>query len=222
MLYNTGHRFTKIIDPPSQEDIYNCKYYFGLNYNQVKVSGAPKFLIDLLDQFPLDGRNNFLQIRPQDFRVGMPYNVDGTHWHTDYGVRLVDSNGNQIKAYAKNHNEFHVMTISWGHGTLTDFIKTPMELPNNLEYNNTKERWEFWNNSLLNRLKEPFEFISAPMNQMSEYTSRDLHRNDGIIHSNGLRLLIIATDCDHIEGSVRIWPSIREIDNGAPIPNNER
>ena len=222
MLYNTGHKFTMTIDPPSQEDIYNCKYYFALNYNQVKKSGAPKFLMDLLDQFPFDGRNNFLQIRPQDFRKGMPYNVDGTHWHTDYGVRLVDENGNQIKAYAKNHDEFHVMTISWGYGTLTDFIKTPMDLPDNLEYNDSKDRWEFWNNSLLNRLKEPFEYITSPMNQMSEYTSRDLHRNDGIIHSNGFRLVIIATDCDHIEGNTRIWPSIRELDNGAPIPKNER
>lgn len=222
MLYNTGHKFTNIIEPPTQDEIYNCKYYFGSSYNQVKASGAPKFLMDLLDQFPFDGRNNFLQIRPQDFRKGMPYNVDGTHWHTDYGVRLLDENGKQKKMYARDHNEFHVMTISWGAGTLTEFVKTPMELPNNLEYNDTKEKWETWNNLLLERLKEPFESFSSPMNQMSEYTSKEVHRNDGIIHSNGLRLLIIATDCDRVEGTPRIWPSIKELDEGAQIPNNER
>lgn len=204
MLYNTTHKLTKIIDSPSQEDIYNCPHYFAMSYDQVKSSGAPKFLIDLLDQFPFDGRKNILQIRPQDFRQTNP-SIDGRHWHTDYNVRLLD-NEIERKAYAKTHDEFHLMVISWGAGSSTEFIETPMELPNNLE------DWDGWKSALDKRLKDSFEVMSAPKNQMVEYTGRDLHRADNIIHSNGLRLMIVAFDCDNIDGNIRILPTIRELD----------
>lgn len=222
MLYNTGHRFTNIIQPPSQEDIYNCPLYFEMSYDQIKNVGAPQFLISLLDQFPFDGRKNFIQVRPQDFRTGNPYNLDGTHWHTDYSARLINEDGSKKKVYAKDHNEFHIMTISWGAGCRTEFAKTPMELPNNLDYKDTKEKWEIWNNMVVERLKEPFESAIAPNDQMSEYTTRDLHRANRVIHSKGLRLLIIATDSDNIDGNIRILPSIKEMDNGAIISDYER
>ncbi|HEY5267659.1 MAG TPA: hypothetical protein VII94_00815 [Candidatus Saccharimonadales bacterium] len=216
MLYNTTHKLTKIIDPPSHEDIYNCPHYFGMSYDQVKSSGAPDFLIKLLDQFPFDGRKNILQIRPQDFRVGNAP-IDGRHWHTDYNVRLLD-NGAQKKIYANDHDDFHLMVISWGAGCSTEFIETPMDLPNNLELKESQEKWDLWDKSLADRLAQPFKVISAPKNQMMEYTARDLHRADGIMHSNGLRLMIVAFDCSDIEGKVRVLPSIKELDNGAEKP----
>lgn len=212
MLYNTTHKLTKIILPPSHEDIYNCPHYFGMSYEQVKSSGAPKFLIDLLDQFPFDGRKNILQIRPQDFRI-QNANIDGRHWHTDYNVRLLDK-----KVYANNHDDFHLMVISWGAGCSTEFIETPMDLPNNLELKDSKEKWDLWDSALSSRLAQPFDVISAPKNQMMEYTARDLHRADGIMHSTGLRLMIVAFDCDDIDGNERILPSIRDLDNGVPPP----
>jgi hypothetical protein len=221
MLYNTTHNLTKIIEPPTQEDIYNCPHYFGMSYEQVKTSGAPQFLIDLLDQFPFDGRKNILQIRPQDFRASNTP-IDGRHWHTDYNVRLLDKEGNQNKVYANGHDDFHLMVISWGAGCSTEFINTPFELPDNLAHKNTKEDWENWDNALRARLLQPHEVISAPKNQMIEYTSRDLHRADGIMHSQGLRLMIVAFDCDDIDGTVRILPSIKEIDNGASVPTYSR
>lgn len=216
MLYNTSHKFTRVIDPPSQEDIYNCPHYFAMSYDQVKISGAPKFLMNLLDQFPFDGRKNILQIRPQDFRSeNTP--IDGRHWHTDYNVRLLN-NETQIKKYANNHNDFHLMVISWGAGCSTEFITTPFELPDNLAVKDTKEGWNLWNDELSKKLLEPYNVISAPKNQMVEYTTKDLHRADGIMHSTGLRLMIVAFDCDDIDGVERILPSIRDIDNGISVP----
>jgi hypothetical protein len=93
-----------------------------------------------------------------------------------------------------------------------------MNLPNNLELKDSKENWEIWDNSLKERLSNPFEAITAPKNQMVEYTTRDLHRADGIMHSSGLRLMIVAFDCDEIDGNVRMLPSIRDLDNGIAKP----
>lgn len=221
MQYNTGLKLTKIIQPPSQEDIYNCPHYFAMSYDQVKASGAPEFLIKLLDQFPFDGRKNVLQIRPQDFRNGNP-SIDGRHWHTDYNVRLVKPDGSQYKVYANSHEDFHLMVISWGAGASTDFITTPMELPDNLKNKDSDEDWNFWNDELNKRLAQPFDFVKAEKNQMVEYTTRELHRADGIVHSNGLRLMIVAFDCDSIDGTVRVLPSIRDVDNGVTVPTYSR
>jgi hypothetical protein len=221
MLYNTAHKLTKVIDPPSQEDIYNCPHYFAMSYDQVKASGTPEFLIKLLDQFPFDGRKNILQIRPQDFRSGnLP--IDGRHWHTDYNVRLLDNKGDQFKVYAKNHDDFHLMVISWGAGCSTEFIDTSMDLPDNLNAIYSGDAWEKWNNALSDELKKPYTITTAPKNQMMEYTSRDLHRADGIMHSTGLRLMIVAFDCDEIDGTVRVLPSVRDLDNGVQNPMYSR
>jgi hypothetical protein len=220
MIYNTGHKFTKIIEPPSQEDVYNCPHYFGMSYDQVKESGAPEFLIKLLDQFPFDGRKNILQIRPQDFRSSN-IKIDGSHWHTDYNVRLlVDSQ--QTKIYANDHNDFHLMVISWGAGPSTEFITTAMDLPDNLKNKDSDADWKSWNYALNSRLAQPYETITAPKNQMLEYSTKDLHRADGILHSTGLRLMIVAFDCNSIDGQIRILPSIKEIDGGAITPSYSR
>lgn len=220
MLYNTTHKFTKVISPPSQEDIYNCPHYFGMNYDQVKNANAPKFLMDLLDQFPFDGRKNILQIRPQDFRSSN-IKIDGSHWHTDYNVRLL-VNGEQTKIYADDHDDFHLMVISWGHGPSTEFIKTSMELPDNLKNKDSDAGWKIWDDALTKQLAQPYESITAPKNQMIEYTTRDLHRADGILHSTGLRLMIVAFDCNNIDGQIRVLPSIKDIDDGAMVPEYSR
>ena len=190
-MYNVTHKVSKIIEPPSQEDIYNCPYYFAMSYDQVKKSGAPQFLINLLDQFPWDGRKNVLQIRPQDFRNGNSP-IDGTFWHLDDSVRLLTPAGQEVNVFAKSLYDWHLMVISWGAGCNTQFITTPM--------------------SDLGELHRPFETITAEKNQLIEYTSRDLHRADGICHSTGLRLMIVAFDCSDVDGNVRILPSIREKD----------
>jgi len=220
MIYNTTHKATKIIAPPSQEDIYNCPHYFAMSYEQVKTSGAPEFLIKLLNQFPFDGRKNILQIRPQDFR-STNIKIDGSHWHTDYNVRLLIGE-EQTKVYANSHEDFHLMVISWGNGPSTEFITTPMDLPDNLKNKDSDADWKSWDDALTTRLAHPYEKITASKNQMIEYTTRDLHRADGILHSTGLRLMIVAFDCDSIDGQVRVLPSIKDIDRGAIVPTYSR
>lgn len=205
MLYNVSHKVSKIIEPPSQEDIYNCPYYFAMSFDQVKQSGAPQFLINLLDQFPWDGRKNVLQIRPQDFRKG-DVTIDGTFWHCDDSVRLLDPAGNQYNAWAKDEFDWHLMVISWGAGCKTQFITTPVELTGSIidQGGSTVQLHE--------RLARPYDLMTAEKNQMIEYTSRDVHRADGICHSTGFRLMIVAFDCTDIDGNVRMYPSIREQD----------
>jgi hypothetical protein len=203
MFYNTTHQFTKTIEPPSQEDIYNCQHYFSMSYDQIKAAGAPEFLIKLLDQFPFDGRKNIIQVRPQDFRSGDKV-VDGVQWHTDVSARML----NDKKLFVKKHNDWHLMLISFGAGCSTEFITTPMELIDNLDEH------QKWPEAMTKALAQPFETIVAPKNQLVEYTERDMHRADGIVQSTGLRLAIIAFDCDDGEGNVRILPSIKELDSG--------
>ena len=204
--YNNTHKFTKIIEPPSQEEIYNCPHYFAMSYEQVKSSGAPQFLIKLLDQFPFDGRKNLLQIRPQDFRT-QNAGIDGAFWHVDDNVRLINSQGAQQDYYAKDEFDWHIMTISWGHGAQTEFITKPVELTGSCH---DMVSWQADFTDFIGTVQG--EIISAPKNQMVEYTSRDVHRADGIWHSKGLRLFVVAFDCSDLENQVRILPSIRQLE----------
>lgn len=205
MLYNTTHKLSKIIQPPSQEDIYNCPYYFAMSYDQVKKAGAPQFLMDILDQFPWDGRKNVLQIRPQDFRSGNSV-IDGTFWHCDDSVRLLNGRYETFNQFAKDEFDWHVMVISFGAGCKTQFLTTPMELTGSIrdQVGSTHQLHQY--------LTKPHNIISAEKNELYEYTSRDVHRADGICHSTGLRLMIVAFDCSDVDGNTRILPSIRETD----------
>jgi len=216
LLYNGTHKLTKVIAPPSQEDIYNCPHYFGMSYEQVKWSGPPRFLINLLDQFPFDGRKNVLRICPQDFRQGIA-TIDGTYWHVDHSVRLLRLNQTEWKAYAKTPDEFHLMLISWGAGCKTEFLDSPMELPAKIVEDRYRSDWKV---ALEKRLSEdPPKIVTVEKNQLVEYTSRDIHREDGVVHSTGLRLMVAALDCDDIQGNVRIFASIKELDvaRGEPV-----
>ena len=60
------------------------------------------------------------------------------------------------------------------------------------------------------KVSSTIRVISAPKNHLMEYTTRDLHRADGILHSNGFRLMIVAFDCNIIDGQVRVLPSIKK------------
>lgn len=204
MLYNTTHKITKVIDPPSQEDIYNCPHYFAMSYEQVKKS-APQFLMSLLDQFPFDGRKSILQIRPQDFRTKNA-GIDGAFWHADDNVRLLNAQGHQRDQYAKDQNDWHLMTISWGAGCCTEFIETPWEMCSSVQDMGT------WSKQLNQHMSAPYTKITAQKNQLMEYTSLDVHQADGIWHEKGLRLFIVAFDCSDLENQIRILPTLRSLD----------
>lgn len=202
MLYNATHKLTKTIEPPSQEEIYNCPHYFAMSYEQVKET-APTFLMSLLDQFPFDGRKNILQIRPQDFRQGNPPQR-GAFWHLDDNVELIRSDKSSYDRYAKDIYDWHLMSISWGAGSRTEFADQTIELPVTTVAQEAKVK---------DALPLDCEVISVMPNELYEYTSRDLHRGDGQCHGSGLRLFIVAFDCSDIVNYDRILPSIRDLDN---------
>ena len=197
MLYNASHTFTKFIEEPSQEDLYNCPHYFGMSTEQVKKSGAPEFLLKILDQFPWTGRPNVCQIRPQDFRYGRPP-IDGGFWHVDDNVRLLD---NKV-ATAKHIDDMKLFVISFGGMCLTEFCKTPMELPNHFESGPHSTYQGF--------ISTPFEIHTAQHNQLVEYTSKDFHQASPVFNTGKIRLMMVLFESDSIMGNVRVLPSIRE------------
>ena len=202
MIFNATHRFCKIIEPPSQEEIYNCPHYFAMSYDQVKKSGAPTFLIKLLDQFPFDGRKNILQIRPQDFRQGNPPQR-GAFWHLDDNVELMKPDGTTFDKYARDILDWHLMSITWGAGSKTEFADSPVELSTSAVAQEAL---------VARSLPANHSIVSSEWNHLYEYTSRDLHRGDGKCHGGGLRLFIVAFDCSDIENQIRILPTLRQQD----------
>ena len=47
LTYNITHKLTdQFIPDPDQEEIYNVGHYFGMSYEQVRDSGAPRAVAD--------------------------------------------------------------------------------------------------------------------------------------------------------------------------------
>lgn len=201
MLFNATHKLSKYIAPPSQDDIYNCPHYFGMSLEQVKRT-CPQFLKDLLDQFPWDGRKTHLQIRPQDFRHGNPPQR-GAFWHLDDNAEMIRPNGSTYDKYAKDINDWHLMSITWGAGSKTEFCDLPLDLPYTTCANE---------GNVIKALPATYPIMAAEHDYLYEYTSRDLHRGDGKCHKQGLRLFIVAFDSSDFENNERILPSIRQLD----------
>lgn len=190
--YNCTHRFTKFIEEPAQEEIYECPHYFGMSLDQVIAAGAPQFLRTILDQFPWQGRPTVLQIRPQDFRTENIL-IDGTWWHCDTNYRATDGS----KIWAKNETDMRLMVVSFGGVRETEFVKTPME-------------YEGWANSKQLLDGKEFEIEVAQPNQLVEYTSLDFHRASPNIRFGKMRLMIVAFESDEIMGNVNVLPSIKD------------
>jgi hypothetical protein len=203
VIYNTGQRYGKLIEPPTQEEIYNMPEYFALSREEIYAhDGCPSFLKRILDQFPWDGRNNVLQVRPQDFRKAKPALL-GDHWHIDIMVRLNDGH----VRVAKSLDEFHLMVCSWGDVVETEFIATPLDLP---DLNDPSiSHMDFFHE--VNRRQ--FEIRAPKPGQLVEYTSKDIHRMGPNIKLGNLRLMIVAFDTDSVGGSGLILPSIRDKDD---------
>ncbi len=201
MIYNTGHSFTKLIEPPTQEEIMDCAEFFALSKEEVLAH--PKCtpaLARIINEFPWTGRHSVVQVRPQDFRVSAP-EVLGGHWHLDNMVMLNDGR----KRIASSADEFKLMVISFGEVVETEFIRTPLDLPN--VYKNECTLPEL----LFDRLgQEQFEIHSPLPNQMVEYTSKDMHRIGLNPKLGNCRLMIVAFECDSYMGGGIVLPSINE------------
>lgn len=207
IIYNSGHRFLSFIDPPSQEEIYNCPEFFACSTDEVKAhAGTPEFLKRLIDSYPWADRPNVLQIRPQDFRNGKP-ELLGDHWHVDVNVRLKDGKVRE----AKDIDDWRLLVCSWGNIVETEFIKTPLHLPNVCETGNHPQFFAHVNTL-------PFQIEACLPNQLAEYTSRDIHRMGSKIRPGRFRLMIVAFESSTVTGDGWVLPSIREKENGNTGP----
>jgi hypothetical protein len=206
MIYNNGVKFGKIIEEPSQGEIYSCPEYFAMSREEIEADeGCPPFLRRILGEFPFDGRPNVVQVRPQDFRSGYPILI-GDHWHTDVLVRLNDK---RVRV-AKHAHEFHLMVASWGNVVETEFMTEPTDMPD----------------LFTDKAFGPVQLLSwarlytgktqcAEPGQLVEYTSTDIHRVPGNSANIGrCRLLIIAFDCDEYMAGGKKLQSIAEKDLG--------
>jgi len=82
MIYNTGFVFRKLIESPTQEEVYSCPEFYALTRQEIlSHDQCPDFLRRVLGEFPFDGRQNVVQVRPQDFRTQATGHM-GDHWHT--------------------------------------------------------------------------------------------------------------------------------------------
>lgn len=210
MIYNTTHKFTKMMTARSQEEIYNCPEYFAMSRDEIVNSGCPAFLKDTLDEFPWNDRPNVIQVRPQDFRLGKP-SLLGDHWHVDVNVRLKDGT---VRA-AQDMLDFRLLVVSFGNIVETEFIKTPMDLPDLCTAGISHPE-------VFGRVSTMSMEIEAPLpNQMGEYTSLDIHRM-GKNHKVGrLRLMIVAFESSTVPSGGWALPSIREKDGGNNGPKFE-
>lgn len=207
MIYNTGHRFTKLLTSVEQEQIYECPEYFAMSRDEIIKSGCPEFLKRTINEFPWANRPNVIQVRPQDFRRSKPAAL-GDGWHIDDNVRLKDG---KVRV-AKSLEDFRLLVVSFGGVVQTDFIATPLEMPD-ISIPGT-HYGEFFS-KLANH---KFEIHQAAPNQLAEYTSKDIHRMGQSYNLGRLRLMIVAFESDEVVGDGIVLPSIKERETTGNVP----
>lgn len=199
MLYNTGLKLGSFLTPIEQKEIYECPEFFAMSRDEIIQSGqCPDSLKRALDEMPWTGRHNVIQVRPQDWRTQHPV-VLGAGWHVDVNARLNDG----TVRVAKSPTDFHLMVVSFGEVAETDFIATPMELPDVM----TADHGHLFGVEIH---KQAFEVVSNQPCQLAEYTSTDIHRLSTRYRLGRLRLLIVAFESDDVPSGGAIMPSLAE------------
>lgn len=201
MIYNTGWKPGKIIPSPTQEEILYLPEYFAFSKEEIYADkDCPYFLKTILDQYQFDGRNNVIQVRTQDFRDPKVI-MKGDHWHTDIMVTLNDG---KLRV-ARNVKDFHLMVCSWGDVVETEFMKTPLDMPDLFD-----SQGPFSPMDLLIKANSIKDQTYSPLpGQLVEYTSADIHKMGSKIRAARLRLMIVAFDCDSYMGGGIKLPSIK-------------
>jgi hypothetical protein len=200
MIYNTGHKFTKFLEPISQEDIFNTPEYFAMSREEVLSNkNTPDFLKNTILEFPWSERPSVLQIRPQNFQKKKPPLL-GDHWHIDVNVRLKDG----ITRVASSISDWRLLVCSWGDVVQTEFMATPMDLPDLVETG--QDHGQFFDHVS----KLPHTVVQAAPNQLAEYTSKDIHRMGTNYTLGRFRLMIVAFESSDVRGEGWTLPSIRQ------------
>jgi len=197
LLYNTGYKFTQVFPEVDQESILNCPEYFAMNLDQVtKDLQCPAFLKELLNKFPWTGRNNVIQVKPQDFRISKPATL-GEGIHLDLNVRLNDGKTRM----ADSVDDFKLFVTSFGEVVETEFVKDSLELPAlKDDLSNLME--------VFGALPAKVEWNSSAPNQLCEYTSRDFHRMGTNYKLGKARLLVVAFECNKNLADGKVLPNI--------------
>jgi hypothetical protein len=200
MLYNATHKWLNFLPEASQEDILNCPEFFAMSLEEIEKSGScPEFLLKILRAFPWLSRPNVIQVKPQDFRKSVPRAL-GTNTHLDDNVRLKDG----VCRTSDNLFDFRLLSVCFGDVLETDFVSTPMELPDLDDKKNVD--YAKWFANLPNNL----QYHHAAPNQLAEYTSRDLHRMGTRPRLGRARLFIVAFECNKPISGGKIFPTILE------------
>ena len=205
MLFNSTHKFTSILQPLTQEEIYNTPEFFGMSYAQIHDSGrCPPWLRRTLLDFPWDAsRPNVIQVRPHDFRQGRPF-ILGDGAHVDANVRLNDG----VERTARDMFDWRLMTVSFGDCVQTEFMVERFEG----DLSPTSDHGAFFS-------RLPYATYRAPApNQLAEYTSRDVHRAGRVRGPGTFRLMIVAFESSDITAGGIVLPSIRERDEAGGRP----
>ena len=206
MIYNTGFKISKYIKGPTQEQIYTMPEYFAMSKTEIYADpNCPSILKEILDQFPWDGRHNVIQVRPQDFKIQIPKEALGGHYHTDIMVLLNDG----TSRIAKDSNELHLMVCSWGDVVGTDFLTTPIEMGDIFNPADNTSPMDVH----LKALHGPQDHYQSKNGELIEYTSLDIHRMGSNPKLGRYRLMIVAFDCDSVPAGGKILPSIAEKEN---------
>lgn len=202
MIFNTGFRLGKTLGPLSQDEIFNTPEFYAMSREEIYRSGkCPAHLKRVLDELEWSNRPNFVQVRPQDFRTGMPH-VLGDGWHVDVQTAL--ANGRMH--VAKSLDEYRSMVVSFGNVAETEFIKGPLDL-------SCHERLPFDHvgfHDLVNA--RTYDTVKLAPDQMAVYGTRDIHRISPHIRLGRMRLIIVTVELDdwlEVDGGV-MKPSIRE------------
>lgn len=112
--------------------------------------------------------------------------------------------------------DFRLLVVSFGGVVGTDFIKTPLDLPD-LGLPGANYGQFFTDVGQMQ-----FEIEQAQPNQLAEYSSKDIHRMGQKWTLGRFRLMIVAFESDEVIGDGIVLPSLREKEQpGAVYPKFE-
>lgn len=199
MIYNNGHRFVKNMPAISQADIWNVPEFFACSYEEIVHHPQCTIALKiLLDHFPWSGRNNVIQVKPQNWVLGRP-DILGDGWHMDVNVRLADG----VERSAKSMDDWRLMICSWGGVVGTDFMVDQFHGP---DATPPHDYGIFFEN--MNRAHPYPRFITAQPEELWEYSSRDIHRVSLNANTGRVRLMIVAFECDETPAKGMVFPAL--------------
>lgn len=197
--FNNRYRLGPVVEGLSQEEILNTPEYYAMSFEQIITHpSCPKHLERVLLDMPWDGRPNYVQVRPQDFRTRDP-EVLGRGWHVDINTAL--ANGRMH--WARDLDEFRSMVVSFGDVAETEFLEGPLMI-NTSEWD-PRDHCKFADYINGRVAREGLTTVALAPNQIATYTTRDVHRIRPKYRRGRARLIIVTVEQDsHLEDAAGV------------------